>query len=73
MEKLTFSVHEAAAALGISRTKAYEAIRAGQLQSIRLGRRVLIPSHALSEFLGRGPKESIRIEAKPLNPHHLIE
>ena len=49
--RLTISVEEAAAALGISRTLAYESIRRGDLPVIRIGRRLLIPKHALDELL----------------------
>lgn len=47
----TMTVDEAAAILGISRAKAYECARTGELPSIRLGRRVLIPAAALARLL----------------------
>jgi excisionase family DNA binding protein len=40
---LTLTVEEAAAPLGISRPFAYEAVRRGEIPSIRIGRRVLVP------------------------------
>lgn len=45
------SITEAAALLGISRGLAYELVARGDLPSIRLGRRILIPRHALERFL----------------------
>ena len=50
-ERLTLSVEEAAATLGISRAFAYEAVRRGEIPSIRIGRRVLVPHAALNRLL----------------------
>jgi excisionase family DNA binding protein len=50
-ERLTFTVEEAAAALGISRAFAYEAVSRGDIPSIRIGRRVLVPRTALQRML----------------------
>ena len=51
----TISVTEAARMLGISRTKAYEAVRDGTLPSIRIGRRIVISVAGLTAVLnGRG-------------------
>lgn len=49
--RLTITVEEAAVALGISRTLAYEALHRGELPFIRIGRRILIPALALDELL----------------------
>jgi excisionase family DNA binding protein len=51
MQKLTLSVPEAGRALGIGRTAAYEAARTGQLPTIRIGKRVLVPVVALKRML----------------------
>ena len=52
----TLSVAEAAEVLGISRAHAYDCVRSGELPSITLGRRVVIPLRALDELLeGRAP------------------
>ena len=48
----TCSVTEAAAVLGISRQSAYNAIEAGELPSLRLGRRIVVPVARLRELLG---------------------
>jgi excisionase family DNA binding protein len=50
-ERLTLTVEEAAATLGISRAFAYEAVRRGEIPSIRIGRRVLVPHAALNRLL----------------------
>jgi excisionase family DNA binding protein len=51
VDRLTYTVEEAARLLGISRNSAYEAVRRGELPTIRLGRRILIPRSRLEDFL----------------------
>lgn len=41
--RLTYTVDEAAALLGIGRNHAYAAIQRGEIPHIRVGRRILIP------------------------------
>jgi len=48
---LVYSVAEAGKRLGLSRGLMYEAIRTGQIPSIRIGRRILIPCVALDRLL----------------------
>ncbi|MFZ2080443.1 MAG: helix-turn-helix domain-containing protein [Xanthobacteraceae bacterium] len=48
----TLSVEEAGRILGISRMAAYQAVWRGQIPSIRIGRRLLIPLAKLNELLG---------------------
>lgn len=50
-DRLTVSIEEGAAMLGISRALAYALVRKGQLPQLRLGRRVVIPRKALEELL----------------------
>jgi excisionase family DNA binding protein len=52
-ERLALSVEEAGALLGISRDLAYDLVAIGQLPSVRLGRRLVVPRRALEETLGR--------------------
>lgn len=47
----TYTVHEAADLLGISRSTAYECVRTGELPSLRFRRRIVIPAHALEELI----------------------
>jgi excisionase family DNA binding protein len=49
--RMTMTVEQAAAALGVSRGTAYEAVRTGQLPTIRIGRRVLVPIEGLETLL----------------------
>ena len=51
MQKVALSVPEAGRALGIGRTAAYEAARTGQLPTIRIGKRLLVPVVALERLL----------------------
>ena len=50
-ENLTMTVEEAAAALNISRSLAYEAARDGRIPTIRIGRRLLVSRRALEKLL----------------------
>ena len=51
MTPLTLTVPEAAELLGISRGTAYEAARTGELPTVRLGRRLLVPRARLEALL----------------------
>ncbi len=50
-ERLTMTIEEAAAALGISRAFAYEAAHRGEIPIVRIGRRMLVPRAALNKML----------------------
>lgn len=56
---LTVSVTEAAELLGVGRTLAYDLVARGVLPSVRLGRRVVIPRHALDELLTVVPADIV--------------
>jgi excisionase family DNA binding protein len=56
---LTLSVSEAAGLLGISRAFAYELVARGDLPSLRLGRRVVVPRRALEQLLERAEQPAI--------------
>ncbi len=49
---MVVTVSEAARLLGISRTHAYELVERGELAHVRLGRRIVVPKHALEALLG---------------------
>ena len=51
MDRVAYSPTEAAEALGISRSAAYNLIGSGRLRAVRLGRRTLVPRDALGELL----------------------
>jgi excisionase family DNA binding protein len=50
-DRLGLSVGEAGTLLGISRDLAYDLVASGELPSVRLGRRIVVPRHALQNVL----------------------
>jgi len=52
--KLAYSVHEAAAALGLSASSIWKWISVGQLRAVRIGGRTLIPADELKRILKSG-------------------
>lgn len=48
----TVTVPEAAAVLGVSRAAAYAAVQRGDIPSIRIGHRVVVPTVELRRLLG---------------------
>lgn len=55
--RLTYTVDEAADLLGISRALAYEAVRRGEIPSLRIGRRILVPRSQFARQFGFDPAE----------------
>ncbi len=51
VERLTFTVPEAGEKLGVGRNASYEAARTGQIPTIRIGRRLLVPIARLKRML----------------------
>ena len=49
--KETITVVETAKRLGIGRNTAYEAVKRAEIPSVRIGRRILVPSKALDKLL----------------------
>jgi excisionase family DNA binding protein len=59
MEPMTYTVEEVAALMRIARNSAYEGVRSGEIPSIRVGRRYLIPRERFHTWLN-----SERVSAK---------
>ena len=57
-ERLTYTVEEAARAIGVSRGLAYELVRRGDLRTVHVGRRVLVPRDAVRDFLGLSQEQA---------------
>ena len=57
-ERRTLTVVEAAQALGISRALAYDLVRRGEIASLRLGRRIVIPERVIDALLDVATPES---------------
>ncbi|HEY8743812.1 MAG TPA: helix-turn-helix domain-containing protein [Chloroflexota bacterium] len=55
MDKIAVRPTEAAKLLGISRSFLYELLKAGEIESIRLGAARLIPVQSLYQFVARQP------------------
>jgi excisionase family DNA binding protein len=53
MDLTLLTINEAAARLRVSRWSVYNLIRSGQLRTIKIGRRRLVPIDALNECLER--------------------
>jgi excisionase family DNA binding protein len=51
LQPQTYHIEEAAKLLGIGRNHAYEAAKRGDIPSIKIGRRVLVPRAALDRLL----------------------
>jgi len=54
-ERLTVTVAQAAVMLGISRTSAYERVARGEIPTVRLGRRLVVPIARLMALLEGEP------------------
>ena len=53
-DRRTYTVEEAALLLGIGRNQGYEAARRGDIPTIKIGKRVLVPKAALDRLLEGG-------------------
>ena len=59
VEKPTLTPDETAKVLGLGRTATYEAIRRGEIPSLRFGRSVKVPTAALLRLLGHDPDSDV--------------
>lgn len=62
MEKLLLTAEEAAAMVGLGRTKVYELLRVGQIESVRIGRCRRIPLRAVHAYVERLSREAAGYE-----------
>ena len=53
MDKILLCAEEGAELLGIGRSKIWELLLSGQIESVHIGRRRLIPRDALESFVER--------------------
>jgi excisionase family DNA binding protein len=51
--KLAYSIDEAFPALSIGRTQLFDLLRRGEIASVKVGRRRLIPAASLDAYLAR--------------------
>ena len=52
--KMTLSVNETAKMIGISKPKVYDLLRDGELPSIHIGKKIVIPKQAVIDWLSGG-------------------
>ena len=50
-QKMTYKPAEVALLIGLGKQSVYALIRSGQIRNIRVGRKILIPTSAIAEFL----------------------
>lgn len=50
-QKLAYSIPEAASALSIGRSKLYELIAEGQIETFKIGKRTIVPKASLIKLL----------------------
>jgi excisionase family DNA binding protein len=70
-QRRTYTVTEVAELLGISRSSAYLYVRRGEIPSLVLGRRVVVPRNAVDRLLA-GAEPRTR-PAEPVDGSHLTE
>ena len=61
------TVEQTAALLAVGRGTAYEAIRAGEIPSVRIGRCIRVPRHALEELLMAAGANSLHKDGTATN------
>ena len=55
MERMTYTIIEAAQLLGVGKTTLYEAVRLGEIRAVRVRGRMVIARPVLTELLGCEP------------------
>ncbi len=53
-QRLTLNIEETAKILGIGRNLCYDRVKTGEIPVIKIGRRYLVPRHALEKLLQQG-------------------
>lgn len=56
-QKLGYSVPEAGQLLGIGRNLAYEAAKTGEIPTVKIGNRLIVPKAALDRMLSNAGQE----------------
>lgn len=56
--RMTYSIEDAAEVLGVGRTTMYRLVAEGEVESIAIGSRRLIPRESIEDFLSRKLAES---------------
>jgi excisionase family DNA binding protein len=62
----TISVEQAGKLLGVSRRAAYRAVHRGDIPSLHIGRRLLVPTAHLLDLLGLADKGQVKVDTRLL-------
>ncbi|MFC2045593.1 helix-turn-helix domain-containing protein [Chloroflexota bacterium] len=60
VESMTLSVDDTAKLLGLSRNATYQGIHCGEIPSIRVGKRILVPRIAIERILSEAGTKIIK-------------
>ena len=63
MDRLLLTPEDAAELLGVGRTKLYELLRVGAIESVRIGRARRVPASALHDYVTRLREDASGYEA----------
>ncbi len=63
-KRLTLSVEETARLLGIGRNLCYDRVKTGEIPSLKIGRRLLVPKAALEKLLAEPKHTNLTLESK---------
>lgn len=55
VKRKIYTVDQVAKMLGISRNGMYRAIERGEIPSVRIGKRIVVPKHVVHKMLGEPP------------------
>ena len=72
MDKLLLTPDEAARAIGLGRSKLYELLRAGAIESVRIGGSRRVPVAAMHEYVAQLRAESTQRHARRLTRRALL-
>jgi excisionase family DNA binding protein len=61
----TISVEQTAEILGLSRSTVYEAVKRGEIPTLNVGRRILVPVAKLLDWLGAKRELTVIVPDKP--------
>ena len=49
--KIAYTIKELAEALGCGMNKSYDLVHSGEMQSFKIGKKIMIPAHAVEQFI----------------------
>lgn len=61
--RVSYTVEEASAATGLARSRLYQAISKGELKTFKAGRRRMVSTKAIEEFIAKLERDSAKDKA----------